>query len=91
MCGFQFDPNTKTVLASTKASSSCSALDSRHVGNIAVNPVYPNIVAVANQYYTTNGSSAVMKKYNNKYGVENKEDGVEFYFELGYSIISDQM
>ena len=34
---------------------------------------------------------AVMKKYNNKYGVENKEDGVEFYFELGYSIISDQM
>lgn len=64
MCGFQFDPNTKTVLTSTKASSSCSALDSRHVGNIAVNPVYPNIVAVANQYYTTNGSSAVMKKYN---------------------------
>lgn len=34
---------------------------------------------------------AVMNKYNNKYGVENKENGVEFYFELGYSIISDQM
>lgn len=64
MCGFQFDPNTKTVLTNTKASSSCNALDARHVGNISVNPVYPNIVVVANQYYTTNGSSAVLKRYN---------------------------
>ena len=32
-----------------------------------------------------------MNKYNNKYGVQNKENGVEFYFELSYSIISDQM
>ena len=34
---------------------------------------------------------AVMNKYENQYGVENKENGVEFYFEIGYSIISDQM
>ena len=34
---------------------------------------------------------AIMVKYNNAYGVLNKEDGVEFYFELNYSIISDQM
>ena len=34
---------------------------------------------------------AVMNKYENQFGVENKENGVEFYFEIGYSIISDQM
>ena len=34
---------------------------------------------------------AIMNKYQNQYGVENKENGVEFYFEIGYSIISDQM
>lgn len=34
---------------------------------------------------------AIMVKYNNKYGVENKKNGVEFFFELNYSIISDQM
>ena len=34
---------------------------------------------------------AVMNKYDNQYGVENRENGVEFYFEIGYSIISDQM
>ena len=25
---------------------------------------------------------AIMTKYNNKYGVSNKKDGVEFYFEI---------
>ena len=34
---------------------------------------------------------AVMNKYENQFGVENIENGVEFYFEIGYSIISDQM
>jgi len=31
---------------------------------------------------------AIMSKYNNSYGVENVEDGVEFYFELNYSNVS---
>lgn len=31
---------------------------------------------------------AIMVKYNNSYGIENVEDGVEFYFELKYSNIS---
>ena len=31
---------------------------------------------------------AIMSKYNNNYGVENVQDGVEFYFELNYSSIS---
>ena len=34
---------------------------------------------------------AIMSKYNNNYGVNNVEDGVEFYFELNYSIISAEM
>ncbi len=34
---------------------------------------------------------AIMVKAKNKYGVNNKLDGVEFYFELNYSIISHQM
>ena len=34
---------------------------------------------------------AIMVKYKNNYGVINKKNGVEFYFELNYSIISDQM
>lgn len=34
---------------------------------------------------------AIMVKYQNDYGVINKENGVEFYFELNYSIISHQM
>lgn len=34
---------------------------------------------------------AIMNKYENQYGVENQKDGVEFYFEIGYSIISNQM
>lgn len=34
---------------------------------------------------------AIMTKYKNKYGVINKDNGVEFYFEINYSIISDQM
>ena len=31
---------------------------------------------------------AIMSKYNNNYGVENVENGVEFYFELNYSNVS---
>jgi len=31
---------------------------------------------------------AIMVKYNNNYGIENVQDGVEFYFELKYSNIS---
>ena len=34
---------------------------------------------------------AIMNKYNNKYGVINIQDGVEFYFELNYSRISIEM
>ena len=34
---------------------------------------------------------AIMVKYKNNYGVNNKENGVEFYFEINYSIISNQM
>ena len=34
---------------------------------------------------------AIMSKYNNNYGVNNVENGVEFYFELNYSIISAEM
>ena len=34
---------------------------------------------------------AIMNKYNNKYGVNNVEDGVEFYFELNYSRMSGEM
>ena len=34
---------------------------------------------------------AIMSKYNNSYGVNNVEDGVEFYFELNYSIMSAEM
>ena len=29
-----------------------------------------------------------MSKYDNKYGVQNVENGVEFYFELNYSKVS---
>ena len=31
---------------------------------------------------------AIMSKYDNKYGVQNVENGVEFYFELNYSKVS---
>ncbi len=34
---------------------------------------------------------AIMTKYNNNYGVNNVENGVEFYFELNYSIMSAEM
>ncbi len=34
---------------------------------------------------------AIMTKYNNSYGVNNVQDGVEFYFELNYSNISAEM
>lgn len=34
---------------------------------------------------------AVMNKCNNKYGVKNVENGVEFYFELNYSRVSQEM
>lgn len=34
---------------------------------------------------------AIMNKYENKYGVENKSNGVEFYFELSYANISREM
>ena len=34
---------------------------------------------------------AIMSKYNNNYGVNNVKNGVEFYFELNYSIISAEM
>jgi len=34
---------------------------------------------------------AIMSKYNNAYGVNNVENGVEFYFELNYSNISGEM
>lgn len=34
---------------------------------------------------------AIMIKYNNSYGVNNVENGVEFYFELNYSNISAEM
>ena len=34
---------------------------------------------------------AIMSKYNNSYGVNNVENGVEFYFELNYSIMSAEM
>ena len=34
---------------------------------------------------------AIMNRYNNKYGVQNVENGVEFYFELVYSRMSTQM
>lgn len=34
---------------------------------------------------------AIMNRYGNKYGVQNVENGVEFYFELGYSRMSAQM
>ena len=34
---------------------------------------------------------AIMVKYQNNYGVVNKKDGVQFFFEINYSIISDQM
>lgn len=34
---------------------------------------------------------AIMTKYNNLYGVNNVENGVEFYFELNYSIMSAEM
>ena len=31
---------------------------------------------------------AIMSRYDNRYGVQNVKDGVEFYFELSYSRIS---
>ena len=34
---------------------------------------------------------AIMSKYHNHYGVNNIPDGVEFYFELNYSVISAEM
>ena len=34
---------------------------------------------------------AIMVKCNNKYGVNNVENGVEFYFELNYSRVSQEM
>lgn len=34
---------------------------------------------------------AIMNKCNNKYGVKNVENGVEFYFELNYSRVSQEM
>lgn len=34
---------------------------------------------------------AIMVKYKNNYGVLNKKDGVQFFFEINCSIISDQM
>lgn len=34
---------------------------------------------------------AIMSKYNNNYGVKNLQNGVEFYFELNYSVISAEM
>ena len=34
---------------------------------------------------------AIMSKYDNQYGVENVKDGVVFYFELNYSVISQEM
>lgn len=66
MCCVQFDVNTYTLLDDTKASISCNAISSRHVGNISVNPKYPNIVAVANQWDTINGSSAIILNYDDK-------------------------
>ncbi len=34
---------------------------------------------------------AIMTKYGNEYGVNNVKNGVEFYFELNYSVISGEM
>ena len=34
---------------------------------------------------------AIMTKYGNDYGVNNVKNGVEFYFELNYSVISGEM
>ena len=34
---------------------------------------------------------AIMTKYENKYGVINKKDGVEFYFEIDKSHTNDEL
>lgn len=60
----QFNTTTKVLLPNTKASRSVNAIASRYVGGLSVNPMYPDICAIATQYYTINGTSACVAGYN---------------------------
>ena len=75
------------------------------VFNTGENLSEENINRIWNRFYKVDSSrnrdsgngiglalvKAIMTKYNNNYGVNNVENGVEFYFELNYSIMSAEM
>ena len=82
VCVAQFDIENKEILTEKVAVKNITARAANHTGGIAVNPVYPDVWAVCNQYSTNNGIHAWVGTYNSLTNTFNTP------ISIGYSTIS---